>query len=222
MRRIALLFALFAAAAPRVVAAEPPLVFHEDFEHGAERWKPTDPKSWAVTKTPSGHVYSLTRDSDYKPPHRSPVNIALLDDVTVNDFTLDAKLQSTVKDYDHRSLVLVFGYQDPAHFYYVHFGKKTDDHANQIFLVNDAPRVKISTKTTPGTPWDDAWHDVRIVRDVKRGEIAVYFDDMNEPAMTAVDTTFAWGRIGIGSFDDLGNFDDITLRGTRVEPAAAK
>ena len=84
---------------------------------------------------------------------------------------LEVKLQSTVKDYDHRSLVLVFGYQDPAHFYYVHFGKKTDDHANQIFIVNGAPRLKISTKTTPGTAWDDAWHEVKIVRNVGDGSI---------------------------------------------------
>jgi hypothetical protein len=115
-------------------------------------------------------------------------------------------------------MVMVFGYQDPAHFYYVHFGKKTDDHANQIFIVNDAPRVKISTKTTSGTAWDDAWHEVKITRDVKDGAIAVYFDDVQEPVMTATDTTFAWGKIGIGAFDDLGNFDDIVLAGERVTP----
>ena len=108
-----------------------------------------------------GHVYSLIAESEYKPPYRSPVNIALLEDVVVGDFVLDARLQSTVKDYDHRSMVLVFGYQDPAHFYYVHFGKKTDNHANQIFIVNGAPRMKISTETTPGTAWDDAWHQVQ-------------------------------------------------------------
>ena len=26
--------------------------------------------------------------------------------------------------------------------------------------------------------------------------------------MTAVDKTFAWGQIGLGAFDDLGNFDE--------------
>jgi hypothetical protein len=205
-------------ASRRLTAAELPLVFSENFEHGADRWRPTDPASWKITKTPEGQVYSLTKDSDYKPPHRSPVNIALLEDVTVSDFVLDIRLHSTVQDYDHRSLALVFGYQNPSHFYYVHFGKKTDDHANQIFIVNDAPRVKISTKTTPGTPLDDAWHKVRITRNVKSGDTRVYFDDMSEPVMTAQDKTFAWGRIGIGAFDDLGNFDDVELRGAIVEP----
>ncbi len=140
----------------------------------------------------------------------------MLKDVVVGDFVLEARVQSTVEDYGHRSMVIVFGYQDPAHFYYVHFGKKTDDHANQIFIVNDAPRVKISTKTTPGTPWDDDWHQVKIVRNVDNGQIDVYFDDMQSPVMTAVDKTFAWGQIGIGAFDDLGNFDDIDLRGNVV------
>ena len=79
--------------------------------------------------------------------------------MVVGDFVLEVELQSTVKDYDHRSMVLVFGYQDPAHFYYVHFGKKTDDHANQIFIVNGAPRdedldqdhARHAPGTTPGT-----------------------------------------------------------------------
>jgi hypothetical protein len=218
------LFALALAALLSLAArAELPLVVREDFETGAARWRPTDPDSWKVTGTPAGKVYSLLKNSAYKPPYRSPVNIALLDGAVVSDFVLECRLQSTVKDYDHRSMVVVFGYQDPAHFYYVHFGKKTDDHANQIFLVNGAPRVKISTQTTPGTAWDDAWHQVKIVRDVSgqdgpAGRIAVYFDDLEKPVMTAVDGTFTWGQIGVGAFDDLGNVDDVVLRGRVVEP----
>lgn len=200
-------------------AAELPLVAREDFESGASAWQPTDERSWKVIDSPQGRVYSLFQQSEYKPPFRSPVNIALLKDAVVGDFELSVKLQSTVKDYDHRSLVIVFGYQDPAHFYYVHFGKKTDDHANQIFIVDGAPRLKISTKTTPGTAWDDAWHEVKITRNVGDGRTAVYFDDLSTPVMTASDKTFTWGRIGIGAFDDLGNFDDVTLRGARVQAA---
>ena len=114
-------------------------------------------------------------------------------------------------------MCLVFGYQDSGHFYYSHLGKKTDDHANQIFIVNGAPRAKISTKTTPGTNWTDGWHAVKIVRKVADGTIEVYWDDMKTPVQTASDKTFAWGRIGIGSFDDTGNWDDIKLRGVKVD-----
>jgi hypothetical protein len=210
-----LLVGLFSTTAAR---AELPIVVDEDFEAGSDRWQPADAQSWKIAKTPKGNVYSLFQDSKYQPPYRSPVNIALLKNVVVSDFVLNLRLQSTVKDYNHRSMVVLFGYQDPAHFYYVHFGKRTDDHANQIFIVDGAPRVKISTKTTPGTAWDDAWHRVKIVRTVADGKIDVYFDDMDNPVMTALDKTFTWGQIGIGAFDDLGNFDQIVLRGNVVAP----
>ena len=49
------------------------------------------------------------------------------------------------------------------------------------------------------------------------GEIAVYFDDMDRPVMTAIDKTFAWGQVGIGSFDDTGNFDDVRVYGVKAK-----
>jgi hypothetical protein len=205
-----------------VAAAEPlPLVVKEDFEQGAGRWAPTDAAAWRVLDTPGGKVYNLFQQSKYKPPHRSPLNFALLKDTRVGDFELTVKVQSTVRDYGHRDLCLVFGYQDAGRFYYAHLGKQTDDHANQIFIVNGKPRTKISTKTSPGTPWTDAWHTLKLTRSIESGAIAVYFDDLETPVMTASDKTFAAGQIGVGSFDDTGNFDDLVLHG-KVEPAKSK
>jgi hypothetical protein len=195
-----------------------PVVFEDGFEQGADHWQPFDARQWEVKKDGDGHVYSQhVKQSAYKPPHRSPTNIALLKDVIVGDMVLDVQVKSTHPDYGHRDACLVFGYQDPAHFYYVHLGAKTDDHANQIFIVNDAPRTKISTKTTAGTKWTDDWHHVRVVRKVKDGTIEIYYDDMDTPCMTASDKTFAWGQIGIGTFDDTADYDQIVLRGTKVE-----
>ena len=96
-------------------------------------------------------------------------------------------------------------------------GKKADDHANQIFIVSGKPRTKISLKSTSGTPWDDQWHDVRILRRVDEGKIEIYFDDMNVPVMVALDKTFAWGQVGLGSFDDTSAWDDFKLDGVKVD-----
>src|SRR5262245_12144191 len=181
-----------------------PLVFSDNFEQGADRWEPTDPKAWKVIDTGMGKAYSLFQQSQYKPPHRSPVNIARLKDIKVGDFVLEAKVQTTARDYPHRDMCLFFGYQDPAHFYYVHLGQRTDDHANQIFIVDCADRKKLSTKTTPGTKWDDQWHPVKLVRNVTTGSIEVFFDDLKTPVMTATDKRFTWGHVGLGSFDDTG------------------
>jgi hypothetical protein len=215
---LGLLFTMFVFAdAPKT--RDLPLVFEEDFEKGADRWEPTDKAAWKVIDAEKqGKVFNqFVKNSKYKPPHRSPLNIALVKDLNVADFILDAKCQSTIKDYGHRDMCLFFGYQDAAHFYYVHLGKKADDHANQIFIVNGADRKKISTKTTEGTNWTDNWHNVRVVRNVEDGSIQVFFDDMKTPVMTATDKTFTWGRVGVGSFDDTGNWDDVKVRGMKVE-----
>jgi len=210
---LSLLISLEMLAAVR----ELPLVYKDDFEKGADNWKPTDAKAWKVKRTDKGNVYSqFEKKSNYNPPHRSPFNISLLKDVTVSDFVLDVKVLSTHEDYGHRDACVVFGYQDPAHFYYVHLGKKADDHANQIFIVNDKPRTKISTKSTDGTNWDEKWHHIRIVRRVSDGTIEVYFDDMKNPVMTASDKSFVHGGIGLGTFDDTSDWDDLELRGVSV------
>ena len=195
--------------------AKLPLLFADDFEKDADRWQPTDAKAWKVVQTKKGRHYSQFQNSKYTPPHRSPLNIALVKDLRVTDFHLEAKVQSTGNDGPHRDMCLFFGYQDPAHFYYVHIAKRADDHANQIFIVNGADRKKISKTSTDGTPWDDRWHQVKIVRRVAEGGIAIYFDDMKTPIMTAADKTFAWGQVGIGSFDDSGNWDDVKVYGVK-------
>jgi len=197
-----------------------PLVFQDDFEDGkADGWEPTDLKAWRVVKQGGNHVYSqFKKRSQYKPPVRSPYNRSLIKDVVVGSFVFDVRLQSTHKDYGHRDLCLFFGYQDDAHLYYVHLGKKADAHANQIFIVNDKPRTKISITTTKGTDWDDNWHHARIVRNVETGDIEVYFDNMKKPVMTAKDKTFTWGKVGVGSFDDTGHFDHVLLYGNKVTP----
>jgi hypothetical protein len=198
--------------------ATPSPSFRDDFENGADHWEPTDPGAWQVAETPQGRVYRQFKASNYKPPHRSPHNISLLRDVYLGDFVLEARLKSTARDYGHRDMCLFFGWRDPAHFYYVHLGKQADDHANQIFIVNGADRKKISTLTSSGTNWTDDWHRVKLVRRASEGTIEVYFDDMEKPVMKADDKTFVTGRVGVGSFDDTGEWDDVRIEGPLLKP----
>jgi len=202
-----------------------PLLVSEDFSGGMERWQTTDPDEnnpfWEVQeivdKGGKNRVLRVTGKSNYEPPYRSPHSIALLRDVVVGDFELNLRMQSTDHESGaHRDLCLFWGYQDPANFYYVHFGAKADDHACQIFIVNDAARIKITVDEATGTPWTNGWHNIKIVRDVKDGKVEVFFDDMKKPLMTARDKTFVWGQVGVGTFDNHGNFDDFELHGVEV------
>lgn len=210
--------ALMPLAALALTATEaPPLLFEDDFSRGADRWKPTDAKAWKVIDTEKGKAYSQFSQSKYSPKHRSPLNYALVEGLVVGDFVLEAKAQSTARDYGHRDMCLFFGWQSPEKFYYVHLARKADDRANQVFIVNGKPREKISKTSTAGTAWTDGWHDVRVVRKVADGTIEVYFDDMTRPVMTATDRTFTRGQVGVGSFDDTGNWRQVKVYGVKAE-----
>jgi hypothetical protein len=218
MKLSTLTFLLLLAIAS-VALADAPQKLTEDFEHGADRWQPTVAANWKISEDHGGKVYDLfDKASTYQPPFRSPFNFALLKDHRFSDVTITAKVKTTVKSYGHRDIVVVFGYQDPSHFYYVHFGEIADEHSGQVFIVKDAPRTKISTKETKGVPWkDDTWHTVKVIRNAADGTVKVYFDDMKNTILEAKDTAFAAGQIGIGSFDDTARFDDITVEGVEVK-----
>lgn len=188
-------------------------IYSADFESGIVDWELLD-DGWQHMRSGNSQVLGLVKkQSNYSPTHRSPTHIALLKGNEVTDFQLDLRIQSTHEDYDHRDVCLFFGYQSPDEYYYVHLGKKTDPHCNQIFIVNRNDRTKISATTSEGTNWDNRWHSVRLQRSAATGEIRVFFDDMNKPVMTAKDKTFTHGRIGVGSFDDTANFDNLKLIG---------
>jgi acetyl esterase/lipase len=195
-----------------------PLLLAEDFREGGGRWEPTDPSAWKVETRDGGKRYSLfKKQSDYRPPFRSPVNLSILGDIEVEDFVLDVKARSTTPDYGHRDVCIVFGHVDPGHYYYVHLAKEADDRANSIFIVNGKDRASIAGERTKGTAWDEAWHRVRVRRDAASGTIEVFFDDLEKPVMRATDRTFPRGRIGLGSFDDTADFAEVRLRGNAVK-----
>jgi hypothetical protein len=222
---LALIVPSWASAAPTL-----PLLYSDDFEHGVEHWQLPDPNpakpSFKIVelKGPEDkttHALRALGTSEYKPPFRSPPNLALLKDVTVGDFELTAKVQSTNVDAGpHRDMCVFWCYQGPSHYYYVHFGAVAtpDGNSCQIFIVNDADRREITELTAKGTPWTTGWHNVKVVRRVGDGTIEVYFDKMDKPFMAAHDNTFAWGRVGLGTFDDNGNWDDFKLYGAAVKP----
>lgn len=196
-----------------------PVLFTSDFSDGLGAWVMTDAAAWKIEDEAGDAKFSLFGKSDYEAPVRSPHNMARIKDLVVTDFELEVDAKQTGKEYGHRDLCFFFGYQDPTHFYYVHLATVADPHANSIFLVNGAPRVSIAQKRTNGTDWKTGYHRIRIERNTESGAIKVYFNDMKTPVMETVDKTFLFGEVGLGSFDDTGNFDNLTVRGTAYKPA---
>jgi hypothetical protein len=200
------------------------LLYAQDFAkpEAIKDFQPTDPKAWRLGSAGGKAFLEQHAASKYEPPHRSPFNFALVAGKKFGDFVLEAELQSTTREYGHRDMVLVFGFQDPSHFYYVHIASQADDHANNVFIVKDAPRVKIAKETNKGNSWGtDAWRKVRLVRTLADGGIKVYFEDMSKPIMVAEDKTFGAGWVGLGTFDDTGRIANLKVWGKEAEDKQA-
>jgi hypothetical protein len=198
------------------VADESKLAFAEDFKDPASlsRFVFSSPEHWK--RVAVGERFALEHADAteiYRPKYRSPYNIALVATRRFGSFVLDYEVQQIGKEYGHRDACTFFGFVDPTHFYYVHVATESDPHAHQVFIVNDAPRVKITSTGTAGFDWGptDRWHRVRLVRDIESGQILVFVNDLQQPIMRATDKTHGMGFVGVGSFDDVGRVTGIRI-----------
>lgn len=190
------------------------LVYSQDFSDPAALgdFEFSDPAAWRVGKQDGRGALELLKQSKYEGRVRSPFNIALIRNLELGDFVLEADLIQTGREYGHRDMCVFFAAKDPSNFYYVHLATAADPHAHNIFLVNDEPRLAIAKQTTKGVDWGlEVWHKVRIERTLKDGAIRVFFDDLSEPIMVAEDRHFDYGRVGFGSFDDTGMATNIRV-----------
>jgi hypothetical protein len=197
-----------------------PLLFHEDFKSGDEalkRFTFTDNKAWKIAQDDVNgtkqSVLCLFKQSNYKPPVRSPVNIAWVNDLNVSHFVLEARCRITKELIPHRDLCFFFAGADSSHMFYCHVAQEEDKLHNQIHIVDGKDRAPVTVKHARGTPWDDKYHAVKITRDDTG--VSVYFD--GKLLMTTDRKELPTGMVGVGSFDDIGNFAEITVWGKKAD-----
>ena len=128
-------------------------------------------------------------------------------------FQLDLMVRSTSPKASFADVVIVLGYQSKLSYYYAHLCDQAGDTSHGIYRVDGDHRRPITKQRNAGVTWGGRWHHVRVVRRWREGgAIMVYFDDMSAPVLTAASLRFDLGRIGVGSYNDLADFDSITLR----------
>jgi len=182
-------------------------VVTQDFEAGsASGWQPNDPGHWRVVDDNGSKVYELSAVGE-QGPVRAPTSASVLAGHDVSSFEFTGRMKCyTDPAVPGRDMCVYFHYQDPTHFYYVHFSAESAEVHNIIALVNGADRVKINAEPVGGSVFrliDRSWHAFKVTCDGTTGEIRAYLDDMATPILTARDRTLAHGLVGVGSFDDL-------------------
>lgn len=221
---VALTFALSRSAGPIPQSID----FHDDFESARlASWEFPYAEDWVVRAEGANHFLHMLRNREPGVPRR-PLQFARLRKANVGSFAFETRIRRAGK-----SMIVVFSYVDTLHFYYTHLssdrGTEQPVH-NGVFIVNGEPRKRIAgTEAPPALP-DREWHKVRVVRDVPAGSIEVFVDGQKTPRFSVVDRTFTCGQIGIGSFDETGDFDEINLSsndagcepGALLRPAATQ
>jgi hypothetical protein len=203
----------------RQESAELPLLASSDFETGrADGWQPNDTDHWRVVLKDGTMAYELTAPGE-QGKVRAPTSWSVWAGHDVTSFEFTGRMRCyTDPAVPGRDMCVFFHFQDPTHFYYVHFAGESADVHNIIGLVNGADRVKINAEpvgSSKARMRDLAWHEFKVVYDARSGEIKAYLDEMTEPVLTALDRTLGHGLVGVGAFDDTGCFADLKLRGLR-------
>ncbi len=210
--RIAIIIIL-AVLAPIAAFAQAPAMVRADLG-SAERiadWTLDGSGTWEV----AGNSLRLTKAGVPGGPIRRPAALAVLKSPAFTQMTLEAEIKSTAPvDLPVRDVDLIFGYESPTRFYYVHLAGIADAVHNGIFVVADADRRRLDEPNSAPQMKDQAWHRVRLERDPATGRIEVFLDGSKTPALKATDTTIKAGRVGFASFDETGEFRDIVVTGS--------
>ncbi|QGN49155.1 PQQ-dependent sugar dehydrogenase [Micromonospora sp. WMMD558] len=186
---------------------------------GPDSWAPVTPSKWQFDKD----EIILAEAGVSRPGPRRPFEYAVLTEGPAwSSVEIEARVRlDTPVEVTNRDVIIVFGWRSDTEFYYAHLS--TDNTIlphNGIFKVNNADRQRIDhqwngrSRGADPAIVDADWHKVRVVHLPATGEIAVYLDGRKDPLMTAKDTTFSSGRVGFGSFDNIGRMRHLTVTGT--------
>ncbi len=151
---------------------------------------------------------------------RRPTKFALLESKPFNKVTVEGEIRR-----NGRSLIIVYAWQDDAHYNYAHISSdaamKENVH-NGMFHIFGGERVRMSLLDGPASlaaqVASQDWAPVKLVFDGDSGRCYVEVNGKRNPSLDAVDLSLRWGRVGLGSFDETGDFRNIRVTGETRDP----
>jgi hypothetical protein len=176
------------------------------------QWSVPLASDWKVSHQDGGDILSLIHGREPAPGPRRPSQFAIAETPPFMRVTVEADVRPRA-----RSLMIVFAYQDAAHFDYAHLSTDTamkQPVHNGIFHVYGGERVRISRAAGPAAfAATGRWYRVRLTYDGGTGHVRVTVDGKSVPALDAVDVSLGAGRVGLGSFDETADFRNVRIRG---------
>jgi hypothetical protein len=196
------------------------LSIQDDFNSGSlNGWETPFSGDWETLTEGSLPYLHMKRSRPPGVPRR-PLQFARLKGVKAGSFTLNVKVRRA-----GGSIIIVFNYVDTLHLYYVHLSKDPGTEIavhNGIFIVDGGDRRRIAGLEASAALPDRSWHDVRVVRNGSSGLIQVFVDEQTAPRFSVIDHTFTSGEVGLGSFDETGDFAHFRLDSDDAQRSTAR
>jgi hypothetical protein len=178
-----------------------------------EKWTVQSASDWVV----ANNLLQLKVSAE--PPAgqpRRPTKYALLESKPYSKVTVEGEVRR-----NGRSVIIVYAWQDDAHYDYAHISVDTgasQNVHNGMFHIFGGERVRMSSLEGPGSLPTQDWTPVKLEFDGETGRCYVEVNGKRNPSLEAVDLSLRWGRVGLGSFDETGDFRNVKVTGTTREP----
>lgn len=188
-----------------------------DFATGdLAEWTIVEGGEWQLVDHPQrGRILELSASGEPPAePVRRAANVLLLPSPAVESFSLEFDAKTPLPDHKGADVIVVFGYQDPHHYYYAHISNDSDDRFHHIIMKVDGSqrtRTLVDNEQAPLPVLNGKWQKIRLTR-ASNGRIEIFVDDMPEPTLTTDDSEWLKGRVGIGTFNDPAQFDCVVLK----------
>ena len=172
------------------------------------RWAVEKPSDWAVE---DGVLKLLVSSEPPAGQPRRPTHFALAETPMFRRVTVEAEIKRNGK-----SLIIVYAWQDANHYNYAHISSDTALQSNMhngMFHIFGGERVRISSVDGPGSLPTQEWTPVKLGFDGESGRCYVAVNGKRNPSLEAVDLSLRSGRVGLGSFDETGEFRNVKITG---------
>ena len=123
------------------------VLVHEDFATSAGSMEPIAGGAWGVSS--GRYVLSAPADGGEGVPN---ANLAVAGPVVTGDFTLTSLGSTTATDSPFNDFSLIFGFRDPADYWFVSFSESNDPNTSGIFRVAGGVRTELADITRRSSP----------------------------------------------------------------------
>lgn len=166
---------------------------------------------FSIEKEKGAEVIHMLEPGPKNPVPRRPQTFVLARTKPFRKVTIECEVKRHGK-----SLIIVYAYQDEAHFNYAHLSSDTAKQVavhNGMFHVYGNERVRMSNTEGPASLPSAEWTKVRFTHDGSSGRAWVEVDGQKFPSLVAVDLSLTEGRVGFGSFNETASFRNIRITG---------